>query len=103
MDLKVTLCTEGLWNIYKLNQFSGCIMYLGRENYVQEYRVTETLDLREARCILDCTREKTGGVTCLHVGAQQLIVELGIEPGQSAFWHILLSLGKLQGVCPWGG
>lgn len=43
-----------------------------------------------------------GKVTCLQVGIQQLIVELGLEPGHSAFWHILLSLGKLQGMCPWG-
>lgn len=41
-------------------------------------------------------------MTCLRVGTQQLIVELGLEPGQSAFWHTLLSLGKLQDVCPWG-
>lgn len=36
----------------------------------------------------------------LQVSTPQLIVELGLEPGQSAFCRILLSLGKLQGVCP---
>lgn len=41
-------------------------------------------------------------MTCLQVGTQQLIVELGLEPGQSAFWQMLLSLGKLRAVCPWG-
>ena len=33
----------------------------------------------------------------------KVTVELGLELGQSAFWRLLLSLGQLQDMCPWGG